>query len=93
MSYAYNRPRRPKQESWIHPIHGKGIRSPSLASSHVGKALTDKKILEYKRRGFYGEFQPFEDPGFLAIWRDETLTMEQREWKLRLYMRNKNKIK
>lgn len=44
-----------KQSKWIHPIHGRGIRSPDLASLVKGKPLTDKRIKHYILSGRYGE--------------------------------------
>ncbi len=40
--------------SWTHPLHGRGYRSPTF-DNLKGDILSDKKILEYMKRGSYGE--------------------------------------
>jgi hypothetical protein len=42
-----------KSKKWIHPIHGKGYKSPQFDGA-LGP-LTDKKIDEYIMRGHYGD--------------------------------------
>lgn len=38
---------------WIHPVHARGIRSPRL-DVRGQKLLTDRKIHQYAKAGFYG---------------------------------------
>lgn len=40
--------------SWKHPIHARGVRSPTLFGSHVRGELTDKQIDRYIAQGVYG---------------------------------------
>jgi RNA binding exosome subunit len=42
-----------KGEKWIHPVHGRGYKSPQFDGAL--RPLTDKKINEYILRGHYGE--------------------------------------
>lgn len=44
---------RKKGEKWIHPVHGRGYKSPQFDGA-LGD-LTDKKIKQYILRGHYGE--------------------------------------
>lgn len=38
----------------LHPIHARGVRSPNRSLGFVGAALTDAKIEDYIRKGYYG---------------------------------------
>lgn len=40
--------------NWTHPTHARGVKSPTLASAHIGKPLTDSDIARYELLGFYG---------------------------------------
>lgn len=42
-----------KRDSWKHPIHARGIRSPQFFGGHIRGQLTDRQIAKYLREGFY----------------------------------------
>lgn len=42
-----------KETRWIHPIHGRGVRSQNFNRVVLGKPLSDKAIDKYQTTGFY----------------------------------------
>jgi hypothetical protein len=78
-----------KPERWIHPIHGKGVQSQKFPFGHVMGKLTDKKINKYRSRGWFSSMQPYENPDVLKILKQDNLTAEEKEWKIRALLRKR----